>query len=79
MGAELFPLYFLPAAEATTAVGRHIIVKTIEKCEDSGITVLYGDTDSLFIKNPTEEQIVKVIEEAKKDHGVDLEVDKEYR
>ena len=40
---------------------------------------MYGDTDSLFIKNPTEEQIVKVIEEAKKDHGVDLEVDKEYR
>ena len=79
MGAELFPLYFLPAAEATTAVGRHIIVKTIEKCENSGITVLYGDTDSLFIKNPTEEQIVNVIKGAKKDHGVELEVDKEYR
>ena len=45
MGAEIFPL-------------RHIIV-TIEK--DSGITVLYGDTDSLFIKNPTEEQIVVMI------------------
>ena len=79
MGAEIFPLYFLPAAEATTAVGRHIIVKTIEKCENSGITVLYGDTDSLFIKNPTEEQIVNVIKGAKKDHGVELEVDKEYR
>ena len=79
MGAEIFPLYFLPAAEATTAIGRHTILETIKKCESAGIEVLYGDTDSLFIKNPTEEQIKKVIEEAKKDHGVDLEIDKTYR
>ena len=44
-----------------------------------GIEVLYGDTDSLFIKNPTKEQIQKVIEQAKIDHGVDLEIDKTYR
>jgi len=79
MGAEIFPLYFLPAAEATTAIGRHTILETIKKCEEIGIEVLYGDTDSLFIKNPTKEQIQQMIEQAKKDHGVDLEVDKEYR
>ncbi|GFN41065.1 MAG: hypothetical protein YK1312THETA_490006 [Marine Group I thaumarchaeote] len=79
MGAEIFPLYFLPAADATTAVGRHIILETIKKCEEVGIQVLYGDTDSLFVKNPTSEQIQKVIVEAKKSFGVDLEVDKEYR
>ena len=79
MGAEIFPLYFLPAAEATTAIGRYTILETIKKCENTGIEVLYGDTDSLFIKNPTEEQIQKVIEQAKKDHGVDLEIDKVYR
>jgi DNA polymerase, archaea type len=79
MGAEIFPLYFLPAAEATTAIGRHIIMETIKKCQEIGIQVLYSDTDSLFIKNPTPEQINKVIEEAKKDHGVELEIDKEYR
>ncbi len=79
MGAEIFPLYFLPAAEATTAIGRYTILETIKKCEGTGIEVLYGDTDSLFIKNPTEEQIQKVIEQAKKDHGVDLEIDKVYR
>ena len=66
MGAEIFPLYFLPAAEATTAVGRYTILETIKKCEGTGIEVLYGDTDSLFIKNPTEEQIQKLIEQAKK-------------
>ena len=79
MGAEIFPLYYLPAAEATTAIGRYTILETIKKCEETGIEVLYGDTDSLFIKNPTQEQIQKVIEQAKKDHGVDLEIDKTYR
>ncbi len=79
MGAEIFPLYFLPAAEATTAIGRHTILETIKKCEETGIEVLYGDTDSLFIKKPSEEQIKQVIEQAKKDHGVDLEIDKTYR
>ncbi|ABX12844.1 DNA-directed DNA polymerase I [Nitrosopumilus maritimus] len=79
MGAEIFPLYFLPAAEATTAIGRHTILETIKKCESAGIEVLYGDTDSLFIKNPTKEQIQIVIDQAKKDHGVDLEIDKTYR
>jgi DNA polymerase I len=79
MGAEIFPLYFLPAAEATTAIGRHTILETIKKCEEIGIEVLYGDTDSIFIKKPSEQQIQKVIEQAKKDHGVDLEIDKVYR
>ncbi|QLH11094.1 DNA-directed DNA polymerase I [Nitrosarchaeum sp. AC2] len=79
MGAEIFPLYFLPAAEATTAIGRFTILETIKKCEEIGIEVLYGDTDSLFIKKPTDEQVHKVIEQAKKDHGVDLEIDKVYR
>ena len=79
MGAEIFPLYFLPVAEATTAIGRHTILETIKKCEAIGIEVLYGDTDSLFLKKPTPEQIKIVIEQAKKDHGVDLEIDKTYR
>jgi hypothetical protein len=37
-------LYFLPAAEATTAVGRYIIMETIKKCQANGIEVLYGDS-----------------------------------
>ena len=79
MGADIFPLYFLPAAEATTAVGRYIIMETIKKCQANGIEVLYGDTDSLFVKNPTQEQLHQVIEDTKKEQGVDLEIDKEYR
>ena len=79
MGAEIFPLYFLPAAEATTATGRHIILDTIDKCKESGIDVLYGDTDSLFVKKPTPKQIKDIITKAKLNHNVELEVDKEYR
>ena len=79
MGAEIFPLYFLPAAEATTAIGRYTILETIKKCETMGIEVLYGDTDSIFIKQPSEQQIKGVIDQAKADHGVDLEIDKVYR
>jgi len=79
MGAEIFPLYFLPAAEATTATGRHIIMDTIDKCKESGIDVLYGDTDSLFVKKPTSKQIEDIITKAKMDHNVELEVEKEYR
>ena len=79
MGAEIFPLYFLPAAEATTATGRHIILDTIDKCKESGIGVLYGDTDSLFVKKPTPKQIENIITKAKMDHNVELEIEKEYR
>jgi DNA polymerase I len=79
MGAEIFPLYCLPVAEATTAVGRYTILETIEKCKSSGIEVLYGDTDSLFLKAPSREQVQQVVDWAKMEFGVDLDLDKEYR
>jgi DNA polymerase, archaea type len=79
MGAEIFPLYCLPVAEATTAVGRYTILETIEKCKSSGIEVLYGDTDSLFLKAPSKDQVHEVVEWAKTEFGVDLDLDKEYR
>ena len=79
MGAEIFPLYCLPVAEATTAVGRYTILETIAKCKSIGIQVLYGDTDSLFLKGPTREQVQTVVDWAKEEFGVDLDLDKEYR
>ncbi|HET7337124.1 MAG TPA: DNA-directed DNA polymerase I [Candidatus Nitrosotalea sp.] len=79
MGAEIFPLYCLPVAEATTAVGRYTILETIEKCKSVGIEVLYGDTDSLFLKAPSQDQVQGVVEWAKIEFGVDLDLDKEYR
>jgi DNA polymerase I len=79
MGADIFPLYFLPAAEATAAIGRYIITSTINKCKELGIQVIYGDTDSLFLKGATKEQIESIASWARKELGVDLDLDKQYR
>jgi DNA polymerase I len=79
MGAEIFPLYCLPVADATAAIGRNIITKTIEKCKESGIEVVYGDTDSLFLRDPSEGNVEEISKWAKTNQGVDLELDKEYR
>ncbi len=79
MGFENFPFYCLPVAESTTALGRYAIQQTIEKAKALGVTVIYGDTDSLFLKNPSEDQIREIIDFAKDKLGIDLEVDKVYR
>ena len=39
---------------------------TIEKCKGIDLEVLYGDTDSLFVKNPTLQQIENIIKLAKR-------------
>ena len=44
MGAEIFPLYCLPVADATAAIGRNTINATINKCKELGIEVVYGDS-----------------------------------
>jgi len=79
MGAEIFPLYCLPVADATAALGRATINKTINKCKEIGIQVVYGDTDSLFLKNPSPTAIDEVATWARTNLGVDLEIDKQYR
>ena len=79
MGAEIFPLYCLPVAEATAAVGRYAITKTIEKCGQLDIQVVYGDTDSLFLKSPSSDQIKAVTEWAENEIEIELDFEKEYR
>jgi DNA polymerase, archaea type len=79
MGAEIFPLYCLPIADATAAIGRTTIARTIEKCKQIGIEVIYGDTDSLFLKNPSSARVDEIASWARKVLGVDLEIDKQYR
>ena len=79
LGFETFAFYCLPVAEATAALGRDAITRTIAKCKDLGIEVLYGDTDSLFLRSPSKEQISTVTRWAEKELGVELDLDKVYR
>ena len=78
-GAEIFDLYCPPAAETIAAIGRNVITQTIEKARELGIEVIYGDTDSLFLKNPSPDQVKALSEWAEKALGMDLDVDKYYR
>src|ERR671919_694252 len=79
MGADIFPLYCLPVADATAALGRMTTYSTIEKCREIGIDVIYGDTDSLFLKNTSPTKVDEITRWARAKYGVDLEIDKTYR
>ncbi len=79
MGSEAFPFYYLPAAEATTILGRGAIMKAIEISREMGLKVIYGDTDSLFIKDPDNETLTKFIKRVEKTIRLKLDIDKIYR
>jgi DNA polymerase elongation subunit (family B) len=44
MGFETFALYCLPVADATAAFGRDAITRTIERCKQEGVSVIYSDS-----------------------------------
>ncbi|MFX1519588.1 MAG: DNA polymerase domain-containing protein [Promethearchaeota archaeon] len=78
-GAEHFPLYCLPVAESTTALGRYVITQTIKKAQKMGISVIYGDTDSVFLENPSKSQIEDLKQWCQQTLDIDLDIDKIYR
>ncbi|NWF87191.1 DNA-directed DNA polymerase I [Candidatus Bathyarchaeota archaeon] len=78
-GADSFDLYCPPVAEATAAIGRHTITQILTRAEQLGIQVLYGDTDSLFLKNPSKEQISQLSKWTEQELKLSLDVDKVYR
>jgi DNA polymerase I len=78
-GAESFDLYCPPVAEATAAIGRHSITQILNKAKQLNIEVLYGDTDSLFLKNPSKQQIEELAHWTEHELKMSLDVDKVYR
>ena len=78
-GADSFDLYCPPVAEATAAIGRHSITKILGRAEELGIQVLYGDTDSLFLKNPSREQTEELARWTEHELKMSIDVDKVYR
>lgn len=69
--------YIKPVAEATTAWGRETIKKTIEIAKKLGLTVIYGDTDSVFLKYEPD-RIEKFEKNVEKELGLDIKPDKIY-
>ncbi len=78
-GYENFPLYSPPAAEMITALARKSMVLSIEEAKKMGLKVIYGDTDSLFIKQATKSSIESLEAVIESKLGIDLELDKWYR
>jgi DNA polymerase I len=78
-GAGTFDLYCPPVAEATAAIGRHAITMIVNKARELRINVIYGDTDSVFLKNPSELQISELARWSEKELKMGLDVDKNYR
>nr|MDO8079832.1 DNA-directed DNA polymerase I [Candidatus Freyarchaeota archaeon] len=78
-GNEPFPFYCLPVAESTAAIGRYAIQQAITKAKSLRMNILYGDTDSVFIKNPPEKAITELRNWTKQELRVDLETDKYFR
>jgi len=78
-GSQNFPLFCLPVAESTTGIGQYSIKQTIKKAEQLGVKVLYGDTDSVFLLNPSKDQMKKITDWSKKELDLDLEEEKTYQ
>jgi len=78
-GADSFDLYCPPVAEATAAIGRHSITQILKHAEALGIQVLYGDTDSLFLKNPSKEQVKELIRWTEHELRMSIDMEKVYR
>jgi DNA polymerase I len=77
-GAETFPLYCPPVAELTTALARYVMTSTVLKAIEVGVQPIYGDTDSLFLINASEDKIKAMMDYANS-LGIDIDLDKVYR
>jgi DNA polymerase I len=78
-GADNFALYCPPVAEATAAIGRHVITQAIQRSQELGLEVFYGDTDSIFLGSQNSDSLSRLIEWSRDQLKMELEVDKTYR
>lgn len=85
IGFSSFPLYYLPTAESVTAVGRTTLQRTVERAKEVGLSVIGGDTDSIFIdgrRNPASSfgaRLASLGQWADNEFSLQLQVDKEFR
>ncbi len=65
-------------AESITAYGRHILQTTWDIAREGSLRPTYGDTDSLFLDDPRDEQVNRLIKTVKERLKLDLAVDERY-
>jgi len=70
--------YVSEVAEATAAWGRKTIIETIGLAKKHGLEVVYGDTDSIFVKYD-EAKIEKFLEEVKERIGLEIRPEVVYQ
>jgi DNA polymerase I len=70
--------YIKPVAEAASAWGRQTILSATHLAEDKGLTIIYGDTDSIFLTND-EKKLLELQAEIKKNLGLEVEVGEVYK
>ncbi len=70
--------YKREVAEAVTAWARHIMKTVLNYAKKIGLEVIYGDTDSLFVRNDPE-KINKLIEFVEKELGFEIKLEKVYK
>lgn len=79
-GSTAFDFYCPPVAESTTAYAREAIRLTTEYSENVlNVPVLYGDTDSVFLYQITDEQTQQLLEWGNENIGVELGTDYIFR
>ena len=64
--------------EAITAYGRHVLQTTFDMAKDKGLRPKYGDTDSVFLDNPTEQDVKQFIQQVQGKFGLELAHDRQY-
>ena len=65
-------------AEAITAYGRHALRTIWQLAEELRLQPLYGDTDSIFLDNPTTDALSKIVAIVKERLKLDVAIDKRY-
>ena len=67
-----------PVAEATAAWGRSMIMKSVNMAKELGLEIIYGDTDSLFIKYEPE-KVETLVKRIQKELGLEIRPEKIYK
>ncbi|MEM1578773.1 MAG: DNA-directed DNA polymerase [Archaeoglobaceae archaeon] len=76
--------YCKECAEATTAWGRHFIKTSAKIAKEMGFSVLYGDTDSIFVSKPLSiedlrREVEKLISRISQELPVQIELDEIFK